>query len=71
MVFPGTLMEPWAAVVSAVALGFLSALLVLSAGIIGRLLRRMFPPPPKSSQLTVSHTGEERITIADRTRHAT
>ena len=51
-----------------VAVGFVSGLLVLSARIIGRLLRSMFPPPPNASQLTVSHTGEERITI---TRDAT
>ena len=56
-------MEPWAAVVSAVALGFLSGLLVLSAGIIGRLLRRMFPPPPKASQLTIPLTGEEQLQL--------
>jgi hypothetical protein len=37
VVIPGTLMEPWAAVVSAVAVGLVSGLLVLSAGIIGRL----------------------------------
>jgi hypothetical protein len=67
----GTLMEPWAAVISAVAVGLVSGLLVLSARIIGRLLPRVFPPPPKASQLTVPHTGEERITIAARTRDAT
>jgi len=71
VVVPGTLMEPWAAVVSAVAVGLVSGLLVLSAGIIGRLLPRVFPPPPKASPLTVPHTGEERIVIAPRTRDAT
>jgi hypothetical protein len=35
------LMEPWVAIVSAVAVGLVSGLLVLSAGIIGRLLRPM------------------------------
>jgi hypothetical protein len=34
-------------------------------------LPRVFPPPPKASQLTVPHTGEERITIAPRTRDST
>ena len=63
-------MEPWAAVVSAAAVGFVSGLLVLSAGTIGRLLPRLFPPSPKASQLTASHRGEERITIASRTRDA-
>jgi hypothetical protein len=57
-------MEPWAAVVSAVAVGLVSGLLVLSAGTIGRLLPRMFRPSQKTSQLTVPHTDEERITIA-------
>ena len=71
VVVPGTLMEPWAAVVSAVAVGLVSGLLVLSTGIITRLLARVFPPPRKTSQLTVPHTGEERITIAPRTRDAT
>jgi len=46
-----------------VCIGALSAL----GGVIGRLLPRVFPPPPKASQLTVPHTGEERITIAPRT----
>jgi hypothetical protein len=64
-------MEAWAAVVSAVAVGLVSGLLVLWAGIIGRLLPRVFQPPAKASQLTVPHTGEERITIAHRTRDAT
>jgi hypothetical protein len=40
-----TLMEPWSAVVSAVAVGLVSGLLVLSAGIIGRFVARVFPPP--------------------------
>ena len=64
-------MEPWAAVISAIAVGLVSGLSVLSAGIIGRLLLPMFPPPPKASQLTVPHRAEERITIAARTRDAT
>ena len=34
-------MAPWAAVVSAVAVGVVSGLLVLSAGTIGRLLPRL------------------------------
>jgi hypothetical protein len=34
-------MEAWAAVVSAVAVGFVSGLLVLSAGIMGRFLLRV------------------------------
>ena len=42
------LMEPWNAVVSAVAVGLVSGLLVLSAGTIGRLLSRVFPPSPKA-----------------------
>jgi hypothetical protein len=64
-------MEPWAGVVSAVAVGLVAGLLVFSAGITGRLLLRAFPPPPKASQLTPPHTGEKRITIAPRTRDAT
>ena len=56
-------MEPWAVVVAAVAVGLVSGLLVLSVGIIGRSLRRVFPPPPKASQLTVSHTGEEQLQL--------
>jgi hypothetical protein len=44
VVVPSTLMEPWAAVVSAVAVGLVSGLFVLSAGIIGRFLLRAFPP---------------------------
>ena len=67
----GTLMEPWAAVVSAVAVGLVPGLLVLSAGILGRFLLRAFPAPPKASQLTLPHTGEKRITNAPRTRDAT
>jgi hypothetical protein len=42
-----------------------SDLLVLSAGTIGRLLPRLFPPSPQASQLTLPHT------IAPRTRDAT
>jgi hypothetical protein len=45
-------MEPWAAVISAVAVGLVPGLLVLSAGIIGRFLLRAFAPPPTASQLT-------------------
>jgi hypothetical protein len=70
VVVPCALMEPWVAVVSAVAVGLVSGLLVLSAGIIGRLLPRVFPPTPKASQLTAPHRGEKRITIAPRTRDA-
>ena len=65
------MMEPWAAVVSAVAVALVSGLLVLSAGLIGRFLLRVLPPPRKASQLTVPHRGEEPITISARTRDAT
>jgi hypothetical protein len=71
VVVPGTLMEPWAPVVSAIAVGLISGLLMLSAGIIVRLLLRLFPPCAKASVLMLSRTGEERITIAPRTRDAT
>jgi hypothetical protein len=64
VVVPGTLMEPWAAVVSAVAICLVSGLFMFSARIIGRSSGRLFRPPPKRSQLTLQHTGEERITIA-------
>jgi hypothetical protein len=63
-------MEPWAAVVAAVAIGLVAGLLVLSAGILGRSLFRVFPPP-KASQLRLPHIGAKRITIASRTRDAT
>jgi hypothetical protein len=48
-------MEPWVAVVCAVAVGLVAGLLVLSAGIIGRFLLARFRRPPKASQLTLSH----------------
>ena len=56
-------MEPWAAVVCAVAVGLVAGLFVLSAGIIGRFLSRVFPPPPKASQLTIPLTGEEQLQL--------
>jgi hypothetical protein len=71
VVVPRTLMEPWAAAVSAVAIALVSGLLVLSAGLIGRFLLRAFQPPPKASQLTLPRTGEKRITITPRTGDAT
>ena len=41
----GALMEPWAGVVSAVAVGLVAGFLVFSAGITGRFLLRALPPP--------------------------
>jgi hypothetical protein len=65
-------MERWAAVVCGVAVGLVAGLLVLLAGIIGRFLLRAFPPPPEGISVdAVTRTGEQRITIAPRTRDAT
>jgi len=72
LVVSGALMEHWAAIVCAAAVRLVAGLLVLSAAIIGRFLLRAFPPPPEGISVdAVTRTGDQRITIASRTRDAT
>jgi hypothetical protein len=57
-------LAPWAGSIVAVAVGLAPGLLVLSAGRIGRLLRRLAPSRAEMRQPEAPQPREQQITIS-------